>query len=1710
MAEYLVTVKDASTLDEFYADMEFRGYTRTIRRPTSRSTGYELTDEQVEEVKRDSRVLDIELRDPPNVVTKLLGAVNYEPYPILGDFTKTSVSSSTESDQRQWGHVSHAGTTAQRSYGNTPGTVDYTTWNSGTVNERVDVFSNGKHVDIVICDSPVGPDHAEWISEETGLSRFVEYDWYAEHNAQVIGGLDSDGLSSPGSNYTYANATALGQEAYHGTHVMSTAGGRHYGWAKEANLYNINLFPTAVSGQTQMSTELMFDYIRAFHRNKPINPVTGFKNPTIVNCSYSSGYDLSETYPSGVQSNNIYGVYHKGELYDDGVTAYDGNAGTTPVGMKGVMSTWGSTDIRRIFGIYGYDFPYYSTSNGADLEDCIADGVVICKAQGNDDSPRSGDHHKNAGTLYSNDGNMRENIVWLDNGWALRYCRVENPYAPGVISVGALTTIVNYTSSNAYPAYGSIPVSFSNRGIDTHVWAAGTIVTGAYPPASGGVQDTKPGYVSGIDFFKSISGTSMASPQVCGVLACYATGRERFNSADAHRYLQKTSNKTEMFTDNWAKNYPSTTRKTHPITISADPTNLTVLGQDRRSNLYYLTTGDIRVEALDTINFTLPTTESHKFRLVKGSSNGLTNTDIDDPSQFPHQIIASESIPASQTEYVTAGTYSWTCPVGVTSVCVVCVGGGGGSNNGGSPGNDYSQGGGGGLGWKNNIPVTPGQSYTVVVGAAGQFGSPSGTDGGDSYFINATTVKGGGGLVVGTGGSRVGDGGGIGGNSGGIDQPNQSGGGGGAGGYAGRGGDGGSAGNNNTGGAGSGGGGGGGGASSNGTSGGGGGVGIYGQGSDGTAGVNGTGGGGGSGGNDGRYSVGSGGQPTDPGQFGGGADRQGNGGGGAVRIIWGSGRAYPSTNTANQTVAAGTMSWTPTIDDVGYYWLTCGCSLQPNHDGVANAHTNRNEVKILVEPPACWDDMMAGGGSSNHLLQATNTRPTSGMMGEWCHDKGNRWGLGRAGYYLDHRGDIRNRILVTDYGNGEFIWPRQNTLNRGVPSSAYYSTTITHPDGSDFKVYGNANDSEGNLYVVGSIHVAQTTPGSGIDGIIYKLDQAGNVVKSVQYDPATNSSTCHFNGVVVDDDDYIYVHATSSVVIKFNTELVEQWQTQTLHGNGYGNISQDNIDNGGSIMQSSSSIIIAGYGYSGWHVHTVNKSDGQATASTYGGTNGQTMFYGANVTGGQMYFCGWHSNGHPSDYFWAIAGSNGTSSSHQFYNVGSNAVARCIAKDTTNNRTYIAGDMGGKATIMRFDTYNTNTTGQGSVWWKESTSTQDIMDIALDRDHNPVFVNGGNVTKIDEWGNVLWTKSTGGGIANKIRIDSDNNMWITCNNSSSSAINVIKAPASGVGLTTVTDLTLTTRSYQHQDYGQITTGFAFGSTNGMSQWGNISSNAAGGFFSNFTPTESNSTLAAPGEKGYIASGESVYDYPGSYQWICPVGVYQVSVVCVGGGGAGSGDGHSSTGGAGGGGGLGYKNAIDVTPGQTYTVTVGNVAAGGGGGNGGDSYFIDATTVKGEGGDGDSGATGGNGGSWQGDGGGNGGKGGNAGVGSYEAGGGGAGGYGGQGGDGGFGNGSTHPDSTAISDRQGDDGTNGGGGGGGYGGGYTGGGVGLYGRGKNGRGGAYQPPEGVPFGTGEAGSAQTGSSYGGGGSGAGAEGGKGAVRIMWGPNRSFPTDAAKLT
>ena len=297
--------------------------------------------------------------------------------------------------------------------------------------------------------------------------------------------------------------------------------------------------------------------------------------------------------------------------------------------------------------------------------------------------------------------------------------------------------------------------------------------------------------------------------------------------------------------------------------------------------------------------------------------SGWTSSSVSMTNTTPTFSLSADdkTIPYGEEEWTTPGTYSWTCPANVNQVSVVCIGGGGrgGIQESSSAG---GAGGGGGLGWKNYITVTPGQSYTVYVGAASQ----------DSYFINTSTVKGGKGgnaedsgtstFTGGTGGNYVGDGGGNGGNggsSGGTDGA----GGGGAGGYSGDGGLGGRQ-NYNSGNGWDGSGGAGGGGSdgmyngSFGSGGDGGGVGIYGEGTSGTGGVSEI----QSNGQNGNPGFGGDGQSYGGGGHGTHLNSPGAGASGAVRIIWGSGRAFPwyaaklPVQGQQAYTTPGTYSWT--------------------------------------------------------------------------------------------------------------------------------------------------------------------------------------------------------------------------------------------------------------------------------------------------------------------------------------------------------------------------------------------------------------------------------------------------------------------------------------------------------------------------------------------------------------------------------------------------------------------------------------------------------------------------------------------------------------------------------------------------------------------------------------------------------------------------------
>jgi hypothetical protein len=93
---------------------------------------------------------------------------------------------------------------------------------------------------------------------------------------------------------------------------------------------------------------------------------------------------------------------------------------------------------------------------------------------------------------------------------------------------------------------------------------------------------------------------------------------------------------------------------------------------------------------------------------------------------------------------------SWVAPAGVTSVTLEAWGGGGAG--GGATGNPAKGGGGAGGQYASKvITVTPGSTYTVVVGTGGTGSTGNGTAGGDSTFnTNGVVAKGGAGGSVGS------------------------------------------------------------------------------------------------------------------------------------------------------------------------------------------------------------------------------------------------------------------------------------------------------------------------------------------------------------------------------------------------------------------------------------------------------------------------------------------------------------------------------------------------------------------------------------------------------------------------------------------------------------------------------------------------------------------------------------------------------------------------------------------------------------------------------------------------------------------------------------------------------------------------------------------------------------------------------------------------
>jgi subtilisin family serine protease len=336
----------------------------------------------------------------------------------------------------------------------------------------------GNGVDVVIQDSGIDANHPEWLTFDGTASRLQQVNW------PTVAGLTGT-YTQDVNHYTDPDG--------HGTHVAGTATGRLYGWAKAANIYSIAI----IDNPAAFGVSASFNLIRGFHNNKTVTS-TGYKRPTIVNMSW--GY--FKVYE------NITGGNYRGTPW----------TATTPQSLYGMVSTI----YNRLTGPTRYYHPVRVASVDADIADCISAGVILVAAAGND-------AHKIDNLTGTDYNNFYTDSI---NGTTYYHRGATPCNTSGVVTVGSVK-IADPEGKNF----------FSNTGAGLDLYAPGEYIMSAIPENSNiatavGTVD----YPFDLDYKATkISGTSMASPQVAGVVACMLEARPSYNQTQVRAWLTETT-----------------------------------------------------------------------------------------------------------------------------------------------------------------------------------------------------------------------------------------------------------------------------------------------------------------------------------------------------------------------------------------------------------------------------------------------------------------------------------------------------------------------------------------------------------------------------------------------------------------------------------------------------------------------------------------------------------------------------------------------------------------------------------------------------------------------------------------------------------------------------------------------------------------------------------------------------------------------------------------------------------------------------------------------------------------------------------------------------------------------------------------------------------------------------------------------------------------
>ena len=525
MKEYIVIAHSEADIDSVHQDLvtdtsfdnsvnQTTIPTRAVEVANARSgmpvmTHYFLTDSEVEKLIADPRILDvhappISASRKPHVVPKPVVALNAIERPVAynnvaGNFNRNG---SADLYNVNWGLRRTSLAATEQIPGNT-----YNYDRAGT------------GVDIVIMDDGVEVFHPEFL-DPSGISRVQTIDWFKASGVPGTMPINHYNTSRKNPNGSYI----AGGE--HGTHVASTAAGKTYGYAKSARIYSLRVFGDETEALT---AESYFDVLLGWHQRKPIDATTGLRRPTVVNMSWGYGwyYSNDDWFTSG---SSIKSINYRGTLHQY----------TT---LQRRYVTYGQVNMLHGFRV---------TSEDVACDICEKAGIIFVRSAGNSshkiDIP-GGPDYNNYYTI---------NNTWagyINKGQPIYYHRGTSPSSGNAIVVSAVKDIPTVSNGKLLEQVDY----YSERGPGCTVVAPGSNITAATSISS--TTFTTQNYVYGtqanstVYYSTKISGTSMASPQVTGVVALYLSNNPAAKPDTVKKWIAtigvKNSIATTNLTNDW-------------------------------------------------------------------------------------------------------------------------------------------------------------------------------------------------------------------------------------------------------------------------------------------------------------------------------------------------------------------------------------------------------------------------------------------------------------------------------------------------------------------------------------------------------------------------------------------------------------------------------------------------------------------------------------------------------------------------------------------------------------------------------------------------------------------------------------------------------------------------------------------------------------------------------------------------------------------------------------------------------------------------------------------------------------------------------------------------------------------------------------------------------------------------------------------------------